>query len=70
MEQLATTQIIFILNFQISAPSLIKLKIELASSLSKYISDVTPRIVLSNRQSISSMFRYKDDLPCALRSGA
>ena len=46
-----------------------KLKIELAFLLSKYISDVIPRIVLSNRQSISSSFRYKDDLPSALRSG-
>ena len=59
----------FYFNVPYFGPQSDNLKIELASLLSKYISDVAPRIVLSNRQSISSLFHYKDDHLCALRSG-
>ena len=58
------------LNFLFSGSSLTNSKLNLHLCFpNTSVTYVTSRIVLSNRQNISSLFRYKDDLPCALRSG-
>ena len=45
-----------------------KLRHELIKVLEKYFPSLCFRIVLVNRNTISSMFRFKDSLPCSLRS--
>ena len=56
------------IKFPFFGPQSDKLKFELSSLFSKYVSDVTPRIILNNRFTLSSLFQHKDNLPTALRS--
>ena len=45
-----------------------RMKIELHKLLNKYFSDVYPQIILVNKFTISSFFKYKDTLPLMSRS--
>ena len=45
-----------------------RMKIELHKLLNKYFSDFYPRIILVNKFTISSFFKYKDTLPLMSRS--
>ena len=56
------------INFLFFGPQSDKLKFELSSLFSKYLSDVTPRIILNNGFTLSSLFQHKDKLSTALRS--
>ena len=56
------------IKFPYFGPQSDKYKFELSSLSCKYLSDVTPRIILNNRFTLSSLFQHKDKLPTALRS--
>ena len=45
-----------------------RMKIELHKLLNKYFIDISPRIILVNKFTISSFFKYKDTLPLMSRS--
>ena len=45
-----------------------RMKIELHKLLNKYFIEVSPRIILVNKFTISSFFKYKDTLPLMSRS--
>ena len=55
------------IKFSYFGPQSEKLKFELSSLFNKYLSGVTPRIILNNSFTLSSLFQHKDKLPTALR---
>ena len=55
-------------KFSYFGPQSDKLKFELSSLFRKYLCDVTPRIILNNSFTLSSLFQHKGKLPTALRS--
>ena len=56
------SSIFLYVKFSYFGPQSDKLKFELSSLFSKYLSDVTPRIILNNRFTLSSLFQHKDKI--------
>ena len=47
----------------------VQFKIELSNLISEYFPHIDPHIILVNKFKVESFFKFKDFLPCALRSG-
>ena len=68
-QEMKCSNIFLYIKFPYFGPQSDKLKFELSSLFIKYLSsDVTPRIILNNRFTLSSLFQHADKLPTALRS--
>ena len=58
----------FFISLHYFGPYSERMKIELHKLFNKYFIDISPRIILVNKFTISSFFKYKDTLPLMSRS--
>ena len=58
----------FFISLPYFGPYSEQMKIELHKLLNKYFIDISPRIILVNKFTISFFFKYKDTLPLISRS--
>ena len=58
----------FFISLPYFGPYSERMKLELHKLLNKYFIDISPRIILVNKFTISSFFKYKDTLPLMSRS--